>query len=114
LEGELVVDLSNGNGGTTQLQLTNILYSMEVGYTLVSVGKLDNASFTATISGQKCTIRRQDGGINEVVEVVQNTLSGVYKVEQEEGIASAAEERLTLEKFHCHMAIYHLKLPRNL
>lgn len=83
-------------------------------YTLVSIGKLDNAGFTATFGGQKCTIKRHGGNIEEVVGVVQKTLLGVYKVEHEDGVANAAEERLTLEKFHHHMGHMSPEVARKL
>jgi len=85
-----------------------------VAYTLVSIGKLDNAGFTATFGGQKCTIKRHGGNIEEVVGVVQKTLLGVYKVEHEDGVANAAEERLTLEKFHHHMGHMSPEVARKL
>jgi hypothetical protein len=46
-KGELVVDVPNGDG-VSQLRLMDVLYSPEVGYTLVSVGRLDEAGFTVT------------------------------------------------------------------
>jgi len=81
----------------------DVLYSTEVAYTLVSIGKLDDADFTATFGGQKCMIKRHRGNNDEVVGVVQKMLSEVYKVEHEDGVVNMAEERLTLEKFHQHM-----------
>jgi len=97
---ELIIDLPIGDGGITQLCLLNVLYSAEVGYTLVSVGKLNDAGFTATFGGGKCTIKRHDRDVEEVVGVVQKTLTGVYKMEHEDSMANAAEERLMLESFH--------------
>lgn len=45
----------------SQLRLTEVLYSPEVGYTLVSVGQLDDNGFTATFGGGKCVVRGPDG-----------------------------------------------------
>ena len=39
-KGEHIIDIPNGNG-VTQLRLYDVLYSAEVGYTLVSIGRLD-------------------------------------------------------------------------
>lgn len=46
----------------SQLQLTEVLYSPEVGYTLVSIGNLDENGFTTTFSGGKCVLKGPDGG----------------------------------------------------
>ena len=51
--GDLVVDIPNGTG-ETQLRLRDVLYSAEVGYTLVSVGRLDEAGFTLKFSVCVC------------------------------------------------------------
>lgn len=45
----------------SQLQLTEVLYSPEVGYTLVSIGKLDENGFSVTFSGGKCVLKGPDG-----------------------------------------------------
>ena len=38
-----------------------VLYSSEVGYTLVSVGQLDDNGILTTFGGGKCIIRGPDG-----------------------------------------------------
>ena len=84
---ELVVDVPNGVT-PSQLRLTEVLYSPEVGYTLVSVGKLDDAGFDVTFSGGKCTIREKDG---TVVGVVPKDEGGLYRLRRGPGIASSTE-----------------------
>jgi hypothetical protein len=56
----MVVDIPNG-ADISQLHLTEVLYSPEVGYTLVSVGRLDDNSFSTTFGGGKCVGRGPDG-----------------------------------------------------
>ena len=56
----MIIDVPNGVD-FLQLQLTEVLYSPEVGYTLVSIGKLDENGFSATFSGGKCTLKGPDG-----------------------------------------------------
>ena len=68
-----------------------------MGYTLISVGCLDEKGFAATFSGGKCTISGPDG--NRVGEVLKNH-RGLYCVDHEPESASAAEEVLTLDQFH--------------
>ncbi|KAJ3979442.1 hypothetical protein F5890DRAFT_1387471, partial [Lentinula detonsa] len=53
--GSIIVDVPN-SVDATKLELTEVLYSPEVGYTLVSMGKLDDHGFMATFAGGKCTI----------------------------------------------------------
>jgi len=53
--GEMVIDIPNGVD-VSQLQLTEVLYLPEVGYTLVSIGQLDDKGFSTTFSGGKCVI----------------------------------------------------------
>ena len=56
----MVVDIPNG-ANISQLRLTEVLYSPKVGYTLVSVGRLDDNGFSATFGAGKCVIRGPDG-----------------------------------------------------
>ncbi|KAJ3511824.1 hypothetical protein NLJ89_g3875 [Agrocybe chaxingu] len=75
--GEMVIDVPDGVDAS-QLQLTEVLYSPEVGYTLVSIGRLDEKGFSATFGGGKCVIR----------------------VEHELDSVNAAVETLTLDQLH--------------
>ena len=58
--GEMTINISNG-ADILQLRLTEVLYSPEVSYTLVSVGQLDEKGLDVTFSDGKCTIKRPDG-----------------------------------------------------
>ena len=53
--GEMTIDILN-NVNILKLRLTEVLYSPEVGYTLVSVGRLDDAGFDVPFADGKCTI----------------------------------------------------------
>ena len=55
-KGDMVIDVPNGSS-ISQLKLTEVLYSPEAGYTLVSIGYLDEAGFTTTFANGKCVIR---------------------------------------------------------
>ena len=98
-KGELVIDVPN-DSGANELRLLEVLYSPEVAYTLVSIGRLDEDGFSVTFGGGKCTIRDAN---KEVVGVVPKIAMRIYKVEHEEGVANEAEERLTLGCFHRRM-----------
>ena len=58
--GEMVVDIPNGYD-VSCLHLTEVLYSKEVGYTLVSVGRLDELRLSTTFTDGFCTIQGTDG-----------------------------------------------------
>ena len=66
-----------------------MLFSSEVSYTLVSVGRLNEAGFSMTFGCGKCTIRGED---NDVVGVVPRSSTRVYKVEHEDGVVNVDEE----------------------
>jgi hypothetical protein len=65
----LVVDVPNGVD-SGKLHLTEVLYSPEVGYTRISVGRLDGAGITTTFSRGTCTMRGPDSG--KIGEVPKN------------------------------------------
>jgi len=92
---ELVINIPNGSE-TSQLRLTGVLYSLEVSYSLVSVGQLDEAGFTTKFDGGKCIIQGLDIKIGEVLR----KSTKIYKFDHDEDVVSVAEEKLTLEQFH--------------
>ena len=94
--GEMVIDVPNGIY-ISQLRLTEVLYSPEVGYILVSIGWLNKKGFDITFSGGQCTIKGPNG---EHVGAVSRT-RGLYCVTHDEPeMAHAADEELTLDQFH--------------
>jgi hypothetical protein len=95
--GELIIDVPNGDGHFCKLRLSGVQYSPEIAYTLVSIGQLDEAGFSALFGGGKCLIRGPDG---EKVGEVKRAERKVYRVEHVEGEANAAEKVLSLERFH--------------
>ena len=97
--GELVIDVPNGVD-INQLHLTEVLYSPEVGYTLVSIGRLDENGFSATFGGGKCVLRGPEG---ECIGQVPKNPKGLYRVEHEADSANAATEAITIDQFHRRM-----------
>jgi hypothetical protein len=77
-KGDLVIDIPNDDS-FTKLRLMDVQYTPNVTYTLVSIGKLDDASFTATFGNGKCVLRGPDG---EKVGEVKRTAGKAYKVEE--------------------------------
>ena len=73
-KGEMVIDIPD-SAQFSQLHLTEVLYTPEVGYTLISIGWLDGKGFSATFSGGKCLIQGPNG--NQVGEAPKDKC-GLY------------------------------------
>ena len=107
----MVIDIPNGVN-ITKLRLTEVFYSPEVGYILVSIGKLDDDGYQVTFSSGKCIIRDAQG---ETIRSIPKTRHGLYKVVQDEYLsANIVEETLTLNQFHHQMGHISLKTARHL
>ncbi|KAG5715707.1 hypothetical protein E4T56_gene198 [Termitomyces sp. T112] len=79
-KGELIIDVPC-NMALSNLHLTKVFYSLDVGYMLVSVGKLDDAGFEVTFGKGSASSR------GKMVPCQ----------------ALAAKEIVTLEQLHCQM-----------
>jgi len=104
-QGELIVDVPNGSTSTL-LHLEGAFYAPEVGYTLVSMGQLDEAGLFATIGGGKCVITDSDG--NQIGSISKTT-KRLYKVIHEGETVAIAEEILTPDQFHRRMGHISIK-----
>ncbi|PPR00726.1 hypothetical protein CVT24_000950 [Panaeolus cyanescens] len=71
--GKIDIDVPNGTE-TSKIQLTDVLYSPEVGYSLVSIGQLDEMGYTCTFGKGRCIIEDPDGV--KVGEVWKNVREG--------------------------------------
>jgi len=112
-KGEMIIDIPDG-ADSSQLCLTEVLYSPKVGYTLISIGKLDDHSFSTTFSGGKCLI--QGPASSQVGEVLKDKC-GLYCVQHEHKLKEAnaiVAETLTLDKFHHHMDHISTKITQKL
>jgi hypothetical protein len=74
--GDMVIEVPD-SVDTSKLALTEVLYSPEIGYTLISVGHLDEAGYSATFGQGKCEIRGSDG---ERVGAIPKSSKGLYRV----------------------------------
>jgi hypothetical protein len=108
--GEMTVNIPNSTD-ILQLRLTEVLYSPEVGYTLVSVGCLDKNGFSVTFAGGKCTIQGPEG---DHIGAIPKTGRGIYRVAHEPELANVATEVLTLDQFHHRMGHISTEVARKL
>jgi hypothetical protein len=95
--GKMTVNIPNGVN-ISQLRLTEVMYSPEVGYTLVFVGCLDEKGFSVTFANSKCMIQGPEG---ESIGAIPKTGHGLYQVAHKPEIANVAMEVLTLDQFQC-------------
>jgi len=81
------------------VHLQNVFYSPEAGYTLISIGQLDNMGFSTTFGNGKCVI--YDTNSAQVAKIPRNG-RGLYKIVREGAEeVNAIEETLTLDALHC-------------
>src|SRR5713101_2255395 len=105
--GDLTLELPNGTR-TSTLTLTDVLYSPDVGYTLVSIGKLNALGYSISFDDGMCTIHSPN---NSVVGRIPKSAHGLYKVtgptnspETDAGEGSAlVTPQLTVMELHRHM-----------
>ena len=75
-----------------QIRLTNVLYTPVTVFTLISVGKIDNAGYYTTFGGNQCEIRNGKGDVMGRFPKTEN----VYKVRhQNELVVNTAIARKT-------------------
>ena len=72
--GEMVVDIPN-RYDVSRLRLTEVLSSKEVGYTLVSVGHLDELGLSTTFADGFCTIQGTGASLDQPGDCIM--LSGI-------------------------------------
>jgi len=87
-KGNMTIEVPNSTK-TSKLKLTKVLYSPEVGYTLVSIGKLDKCSFQCSSDNGKYSIFMKKG--NKTGEIPKNA-HGLYKYTSELLIANAVKQ----------------------
>lgn len=97
-QGDIILDLPNGRTSTA-IRLTDVLYAPALTYTLISIGRLDNAGYTTTFGGGVGTIF---DGSGEVIGIIPKS-KGLYRIVQKsesEGTAHAVLEKLTVMELH--------------
>jgi len=89
----MVLDLPNGDT-TSKLCLSEVFYSLEASYTLVSIDHLNNKGFSATFSSGRCIIH--DESSTRVAKIPRNE-KGLYKIVRKGNEVNVAEKALILD-----------------
>lgn len=95
----MVIEVPNGMN-TSKMRVTEVLYSPEIGYTLISVGRLDKARFSLMFGQGECQISAPDG---VKVGSVPQSAKGLYRVihdSVESDLANPAIQTLAEMEFH--------------
>jgi transposase InsO family protein len=98
--GDMIIEVPNGVE-MSQLRLTEVLFSPEVGYTLVSIGRLDELGYSVNFADGVCTIHDP---ASELVGRIPKSARGLYRVVH--GLpcdVSAAVETITVMELHRRM-----------
>ena len=95
--GKMIVSMLNGDK-VAKIKLTCILYTPALGFTLISIGQIDNAGYYSTFGGGICEIQT---GERQTIGIIPKS-GGVYHVPHGTHIAAAAVriKRMTLCKLH--------------
>ncbi len=96
--GSMVVNAPN-SGGQSELTLENVLHAPSVGYTLVSLGALDDLGYRIAIGGGHLEI--QSHGRERLARITQSA-RGLYHVSHE-GEGGYAVEIVTVMELHRRM-----------
>jgi hypothetical protein len=117
--GNHVVEVPNGLE-TTRLLLHDVLYAPAVGYTLVSIGRLDILGYHASFGDRKLEIHNPNG---HRIGVIPRTGHGLYRIVVPASYCpigfrdideTAAVEKVTLCELHHHMGHIAPNIVKNL
>ena len=95
---DMTIKVSNSTK-TSELKLTKVLYSFEVGYTFVSIRKLDECGFQCFFDNGKCSIfTKKEDKIDEIPKNAYN----LYKYTSELPTTNAIKQ-VTLQQLHWYI-----------
>lgn len=77
---DMVISAPNSRGGQTELTLKNVLHTLSVGYTLVSLGALDKLGHRISIGDEHLNIQ---SCTDDCIIHIAQTMNGLYCVSHE-------------------------------
>jgi hypothetical protein len=95
--GEMIIKLPNGDR-EVKMRLTRVLYMPALGFTLISVGRIDDAGYWSTFGGGMCQIKTNDSTL--VGNIPKS--GGVYKIPHRQHVAAATVgiKCMTIQELH--------------
>lgn len=109
--GNMYTEVPNSMA-SSKLYLTEVLFLPEVGYTLVSIGQLDQCGYTTTFGGGSCTIQDKN---DSIVGQIPHSSQGIYCISIDPTkSASVAVETLTPMEIHHRMGHISLTIATKL
>ena len=109
--GDMIVSIPNGDK-EAKIKLTRVLYMPALGFTLISIGRIDEAGHYSTFGGGKCEIQT---GERKTIGTVPKS-GGVYRVPHGSHVATAAIgiKHMTLFDLHCRLGHISLRAVKDL
>lgn len=108
--GEMVVPVPNAPAMDSHMRLTDVLYTPDLGFNLVSIGRIDDAGYSATFSGGTCVI--SDAAGNPVGNIPKDR--GLYMVTRERPAAAGAHAAAStidkLTEMEAHRRLGHIPI----
>ncbi|PIL37456.1 transcription factor [Ganoderma sinense ZZ0214-1] len=110
--GEMVIPVPNPPGPDTNIRLKDVLYTPDLRYNLISVGRIDDAGFQTTFADGNCIIVDPEG---QTVGRIPKT-GGLYLVrrERDDGATTAAAATApvveTLTEMEAHRRFAHIPI----
>ncbi|KAF8626745.1 hypothetical protein AX14_011432 [Amanita brunnescens Koide BX004] len=90
----MIVSIPNGDGDA-RIKLTRVLYTPTLGFTLISIGLIDDAGYYSTFGGGMCEIQ---SSVRQTIGIIRKS-GGVYHV----AAAAVGIKRMTLRELHEQM-----------
>jgi hypothetical protein len=99
-KGDILIEVPNGTDAT-KFRLTDVLYCPDIGYTLVSIGRIDDAGYSIIFENGKCEIKDPTGNVVGTIPKSKGLYRVVHKLPSEH--ANVAVEKLTVAELHRRM-----------
>ena len=95
--GDMVIDVPNGRIAS-KMRLTEVLYSPEIGYTLVSIGCTDDAGYSSTFGDGQCRISDRSGKVVGTIPKTNHLYCAMHEAAAEH--TNVTMEKLTIMELH--------------
>ena len=105
--GDVIISVPNGDR-ISKIHLRNVLYTPAVGFSLVSISRIDDAGFSAMFGGQRCKIYNKDGNIVGSIAKSQNLYCVTRQPAGSSHVVEALDEPAKLSVMELHRRMGHI------